>query len=688
MSRDEKKKFFSRRRFLGGSATTVASALLANKVGAQVKDKANDPNAIVSARIHPAIGVARIGNSQEEDGYYIGPEVTEPPLTREGQMRDLSGAIKRQAARFRIYGYNAKGEVVAELTSEQAQIEWNVHLANKKADWYIFDAALDMEEAKSMAVPRRNAKVPLAKRSSLIIDPGSRTISGSNKAGVRFDTGSFRGEIVPLGELKTDHKGRLLVFGGTGYSNSLPRGQRAYDPAVKQTFNNPDGWFDDISDGPVSAKVVINGKEVPVESSWVIVGPPNYAPDMISWRTAYEMLKDCFIEQKMLPRPTRTSFYKDVLPLLQRLTKLQWVNKGFALEFGKGGKYDFEDPAVIAKLADPAQNEFRKQVYRSFRMPDTNVRDWKLWPMMYGDGHGSFNDGPNNYFIISGMHGVHIKRWLEGQFDVEPVPKKARRLSDVPLSEQPAMLDQAALHFCLADAFHPGCEITWPMRHATLYSSPFRIKQRSATNPATDLGDQLTHANVRSVNGPLYGQSAGDITRWMAVPWQGDTIFCRSGYEYKINQFLPSYWPARVPNHVLTEADYKIVTSADPSITREQRLEAFHRRSSWFRTIKTTDPRDLPGLIEKAVTDFHHLGVIEARPGIANDPDFPSVMFVESRPVSVIDEKPKMVGLEAVAAEAMPLPDENDPRSPDYIKAGFDSLEQAKAFRKLKGFEE
>jgi anthranilate phosphoribosyltransferase len=46
----------------------------------------------------------------------------------------------------------------------------------------------------------------------------------------------------------------------------------------------------------------------------------------------------------------------------------------------------------------------------------------------------------------------------------------------VPLGEQPAMLDRAALEFCLADAFHPGCEITWPIRHTTMFMAPFRIR--------------------------------------------------------------------------------------------------------------------------------------------------------------------------------------------------------------------
>jgi L-lysine epsilon oxidase-like protein len=64
---------------------------------------ATDRN-IVRALIHPAIGIARVGNSNEPDGYFVGPEVVDEPALAEGQYKDKHGALKRQAARFHIYG--------------------------------------------------------------------------------------------------------------------------------------------------------------------------------------------------------------------------------------------------------------------------------------------------------------------------------------------------------------------------------------------------------------------------------------------------------------------------------------------------------------------------------------------------------------------------------------------------------
>src|SRR5215207_1914 len=81
---------------------------------------------IVSAAIYPPIGVCRVGNSQDE--FFIGPEVPDPLPQQPGFYRDTTGALKRQAARFRIYGLNAKGHPVRELTASEAIITWHVHL--------------------------------------------------------------------------------------------------------------------------------------------------------------------------------------------------------------------------------------------------------------------------------------------------------------------------------------------------------------------------------------------------------------------------------------------------------------------------------------------------------------------------------------------------------------------------------
>jgi hypothetical protein len=49
----------------------------------------------------------------------------------------LQGALKREVAEFRLYGYDATGKVVCELAMDaDTMIEWTVELANLKAAWY------------------------------------------------------------------------------------------------------------------------------------------------------------------------------------------------------------------------------------------------------------------------------------------------------------------------------------------------------------------------------------------------------------------------------------------------------------------------------------------------------------------------------------------------------------------------
>jgi len=669
-----KQKEISRRQFLQGTGAVAMASLLGKRsFGEELTDSVID-----HARIHPGIGVARIGNSTEPDGYFIGPEITDPSPTRAEDLRDQHKALKRQAARFRIYAYNKAGEVIKELTARNADIEWQVRLANRKAEWYQFHAALDIDESKDMSCPRRNADVAGKDRQSLVIDTKkSHKIRGENQSGSQYCLkGNFMKTPVLLGDIRTDDKGRLLVLGGMGKSES-PQGLPIFDPrpGKENTFNNADGWYDDTSDGPVHATVHVDGVPLRVDPSWVIVAPPNYAPDVIGWRTLYDLLVNTYVAAGMLTAPTTTSFTNDLLPVLQRLSNLQWVNKGFADAFGKGTAMDFNDPLFIAKLADRSESELRKSVYSNFRIPGTQESDQQLWPMLYGDSYGSATHAVDNHLLVPQLALQHLKRWLDGNFinDWNPAKAKAFRLSDIPLKVQPAMLDKAALHFCLADAFHPGCEVTWPMRRASMYRAPFRIKERQSEE-SPDYGDQMTPVIALKEDGPVYGQAPGDLTRWMALPWQGDTAFCRSGYEPQFNPYLPTFWPARVPNHVLTETDYETVTSRDKTISRDQRIAAFKNRKSWFRSLTG----EAPDQMMQMVKGFSTMGVIAVKEGVANDPELPAVMFVESLP----EGDNASGGPKTLSGTA---PGEGTPED-KVQKAGWKDSGELETFRRIMGF--
>nr|MDP9122464.1 LodA/GoxA family CTQ-dependent oxidase [Acidobacteriota bacterium] len=181
---------------------------------------------IVRCAIHPAIGIARVGNAPA-DQYYLAPEV--PGRAADpgpGGYKNEKGEVRREAARFRVYGYDAEGRVVREITAAEAEITWEVHLANRKAAWYKFANAMDLKQY-ALSTTFRNAGIGGELRRELVIDPGPVEIRGKSVSGpgYRFDQGFVRfGDgapvRVPLGELRTDAEGRLLVIGGAGHSAS------------------------------------------------------------------------------------------------------------------------------------------------------------------------------------------------------------------------------------------------------------------------------------------------------------------------------------------------------------------------------------------------------------------------------------------------------------------------------------
>jgi hypothetical protein len=583
---------------------------------------------IVRAAIHPAIGLARVGNSEHE--YYVGPQVVEPAATPLGFYRDAQGALKREAAQFRIYGYNAAGEVVRELTSDWAEIAWGVHLVNSKAAWYQWQIAMDIPEAADTVLPQRNPKV--AARETLVIDAGLQHIAGRNAAPVNC-SGYFTGVPVKIGELHTDDAGRLLVLGGHGVSAS-PNNAPIFDPANGNSFINADDWYDDTCDGTVSATVNIEGRAIPVEPAWVVTAPPNYGNNVKAVRTLYDLLHDLYIQAGWMQPLATISFAHDVYPILHRLTGLQWVNQGFAAAFGHRGRFDFDDPELIARLAKLPANggfdpnaELRRQIVNSFRPPEPSDGNQLPWPWLYGDAmEVPAGESPRQNASVSATQYAILQRWAAGEFVADwDLPRKVpRSIDEVPLAEQPAMLDRAALDFCLADAFHPGCEMTWPMRHLTLYDKPFRIRIRPAGTPQPDYGATLDQATTLSLAGPLYAQGPGDINRWMGLPWQADTAFCRAGYDTAYDPYAPTFWPARVPNHVLSADDYAIVV--DPTQPMERRVDAFVNRTSWNKPLHGTTA----GQMEEMVRIFGSMGLLEQREAKGLEPAFPPVMLVAS----------------------------------------------------------
>lgn len=292
----------------------------------------SDPK--VSYRVHPAIGFARVGNSP--DAYYLEPTgVGRLPteVGADGEERPVTGfkqdgQVKRQAARFRVYRYE-EGRPPREVWAGNglASVRWTVHVANKKAAWYNFselqgDVMLGQDNTyQAQGVPLRNASygsrdvengVPVPplpggdvtkeydrkKRQELIIDPGPRTLTRPG-AWVQLNAGTAGGykhvsfppadltpyPVTTLGAVRMTERGELLVLGGLGNAGGPPG-------SSIDSFAGADGWYDDISDGPVHAEIQTDEGETIKLDAWVVTGAPKLAPELVNITS----LADTFID--------------------------------------------------------------------------------------------------------------------------------------------------------------------------------------------------------------------------------------------------------------------------------------------------------------------------------------------------------------------------------------------------------
>ncbi len=568
-------------------------------------------NTIVKALIYPAVGIARVGNAPAatDEDYFIGPEVSGQVPNPPGGFKDKQGRVKKQAARFRIYGLDADGNVVQEITAADAKINWRVHIANRKAGWYMFNNALDLQD---MAIPSSFRNADITDRSKLIIDPGSIAIEGTNTSGpaYHFDKGSFMDIPVPLGELRTDEAGRLIVLGGDGNSAS-------YTNAQAVTFANNDTWHDDISDGPVRATVTLgDGTVLEAEPAMVAVTPPNFGQGLYGAVSMYDVVYNMTAELGWIKKPEQPDFWEHIYPVLSRMTQTQWVNQGFFMVFGQNSPSDFTKEDLVKQLSSnsPADEPLRRRVFNWFRNPASEAYTPEKLTSFYGDGFGEYENIAIVNLSVTNIQYEWLASWADGKFTTNQ-PPVYKTLEEVPLQEQPHMLTKTNLDDCLGGPFHPGIELTWPMRVPLMWKEAFRLNiMAEDATPQDDWGPLLSTKIVLQPGGALAASGPGTLTRWLGVPWQTDEASCLSGYDPSTYLPLPSFWAARVPNQVLSMDSFKRLSNEQVPVG--QRLKHFDYRQDWLRDFGTAYVKKINAMVQK----WHYLGIVvqhNAEPGNA-----------------------------------------------------------------------
>lgn len=724
-------------------------------------------------KIHPGIGIARLGNSDTE--FYLAPEVpaglphacdaagnpilsddlSGPVLVK--NFKDQNGRIKRQAARFQVFVYDEESPDGRPLKLGDAvegggnrgkliDIQWRVYLANKKASWYEFNTRSG-EHGYAANHPRRNASVE--NRDRLVIDPGPRTINGTNARRASFDrsgNGVYAATFPPqglkphdidtLGEILTDDTGRLLVLGGLGRSGSEKSGPG--EPHISHYANN-DGWYDDVSDGPVMARLAMYSDQVgairyiDVEyPAWVVVAYPRFVPQIHDMITMDEVLYDLSLREfaydtglygrlgsfdfpETVPMQDQVAlsqwqasrltwnkdfkpwFYRDIWPILFRPNEFLYVSdilaqSNFPHDQEQRGTFDpfkiGRTPGYKPKRTDPKPADICRDAslgeaftatpqhrddqdndpYRpmrqflfdllrrsgednEFKLEDkvgSRVHNLPLMPLLCGD-NPLTNEVVTKFLRLTDYQLFILKQWAEGRFINEMeqgwIPETYPVFFPYPQTppKNGRELDRGVLSNALGGAFCPGGELNWIIRNPSIYREPYRIKadrsvsdfmqsaaQANANRQPTGVIEELSFSVDNTLNHDndfSTGLQPGDLTKYMAVPWQADfnecttntinityadwnTINPGSDNDQRLKRdekmWDALWWPAHRP----------LQSSELTGFQNGQPVTAW---TDWSRGIQQTYTGDL-----KMVEDWWKLGFIIRNPYMANIDTTPS----------------------------------------------------------------
>jgi len=528
--------------------------------------------------IFPRIGIARVGDSDE---YFIGAEAPGLEDIPDGGYKDGSGQVKRQAVRFRIYAFDAAGAVVAELTSQNTKsIRWRASVANKKAGWHAFksgDTALKLFEGTLDSAdipPLRNADWPGDRRALVI--KATAAVEGIGQVSPPLEGSIYDfADPVYLGELRTDDLGRLLFLGGHGKSKPVSED----DEYLINHYANNDRWCDDTSDGVIEADVSLpDGTPVPVKGrARVLVAPPDFAPHTDSLTTLYDVMEEAALDHGLSWHPssspppkvrTSVSFVDEVYPILFRIVGYQWVNERALRGHGPGKRGDFLSDEMLAILAndkDPNGTALRGRIFSLLRNPNLSGDDARAqanlnyMPQLSGDDGTTVMGDPDTWLKVTKRQYETLDLWAQNKFDGFPGLKEVndalgqraaawKQLEELPLTEQPFALTSAAMMRSVGGAFYPGIEITAIAKAKRFYQSAFEV--------AADL-------------------EPGDVTKWMALPWQADFYECNT-----------NWWPAQRPDSVVSEFDYQEAIRDFPiERDRSEIRQLLFPRKQWDRGV-------------------------------------------------------------------------------------------------------
>jgi hypothetical protein len=572
-------------------------------------------------RVHPNINFSRVGSSEE---YYLAPETaagevidtasglfgglpikkgTENTVIDDSDFRDSNSNPVRQAARFRIYSYDqAQSSYPSEDPGKEikigdtvggktiADIVWQVHLANKKANNYqitgvnsegvMGEYGIESYEGTIPLPPIRNADFAgglddPTRLKQLVIDAGPRTLKASSNGErtlefnaatppsynvngtiqqqdnypVSFPSDYFDllqplGVIDTLGQMTIEaNTGRLIVAGGYGKASGIKKD--GVPPNLCDAIDNDD-WFDDTSDGPVTATIVFtDGSTADAAHGWVVCTDPSYAPQTRNVVSTWDDMYSAWVEDKALNLvPSmysngvyndsyKAAFDQDVLPVFHGAFLQRW-NTNLPQKAIIGHEY-----MASVKPSDDPTTKIRN-FPNLIRDPSDESDVGGKMPLALGDAQKSFlSVSATQYFLLM--------QWYAGASIAQGAPLGGGE-----------KLDRAVLENCLGGRYSPGIDLTFIVRDKNLFVQqwqgvigPFRINK--ATLDYATASKDSAFLNVGYVPLQSTPVQPGDLCKFMSQPWHTDYNSCATHTpdpNPQGNNTLYWSWPAQRPVNV------------------------------------------------------------------------------------------------------------------------------------------
>lgn len=502
---------------------------------------------------------------------------TECDTVTSKDLRDEDGQLKKQAARFRIYAYDSDkssgypsgdgievciGTTLPDGRTVQDMV-WSSHLANKKSAAYNVVNNKGIKAYEDGQVPqRRNPEVhgdvnDPTRLLQLMIDAGPRAIKASDNSAATFDRCSTAstvkaggviealpdypirfpedsnselfepaGALDTLGAMQTDEQGRLLLMASPG--NAVGQYDE-YGVPVQMTGDlNNAGWFDSASDGPVNVTLCFDdGSTQRAHGAWVVCCDPAYAPQIRNVVSVWDNVYDMFVQELDLQpdlygtsetvEPGYNSSYtpdfeQDIKPIFIACNLQRWTANlpPFALK---------AHTAVDNISADDNPNRTIMAGLNFIRNPnadETNIGA-PLMPLSLGAAGTSFLTVTKTQYFM-------LEQWSKGKYNQE---------SEMQLGAG-ELLDIASLSNCLGGRYVPGIEVSYSIMDKEIYeqnwessgAGPFRIKQQPLTYQDLDKNTPYLNIGWIPCHGMTEGLQPGDLSKFMAIPWQTDYNSC------------------------------------------------------------------------------------------------------------------------------------------------------------------